>query len=123
MAATTVIVAHHLTGTLAELAVGLADGFTIRAAVHFTNHYAHGMSPVNVKLDDRDVARLDEAVVRGLAANRSDAVRIALRRQLLEWDRQAWDDAWSCAVPDEADEFVDLNARAVGGWADLDGDG
>jgi Arc/MetJ-type ribon-helix-helix transcriptional regulator len=78
------------------------------------------MSPLNVKLDDRDVARLDQAIAAGLAANRSDAVRIALRRQLVEWDRKAWDDAWSRALPDESDEFVDLNARAVAGWVDLD---
>lgn len=81
------------------------------------------MPPVNVKLDDRDMARLDEAIARGLAANRSDAVRIALRRQLIEWDRKAWDDAWSRVLPDESDEFADLNAQAVVGWADLDGDG
>ncbi len=81
------------------------------------------MPPVNVKLDDRDMARLDEVIARGLAANRSDAVRIALRRQLIEWDRKAWDDAWSRVLPDESDEFVDLNAQAVVGWADLDGDG
>jgi Arc/MetJ-type ribon-helix-helix transcriptional regulator len=79
------------------------------------------MLPLNVKLEDRDVARLDEAIGRGLAANRSDAMRIALRRQLIEWDRKAWDDAWSRALPDEADEFVDLNDRAVTAWADLDG--
>ena len=81
------------------------------------------MPPVNVKLDDRDMARLDEVIARGLAANRSDAVRIALRRQLIEWDRKIWDDAWSRVLPDESDEFVDLNAQAVVGWADLDGDG
>jgi Arc/MetJ-type ribon-helix-helix transcriptional regulator len=80
------------------------------------------MSALNVKLDDREVARLDEAIARGFAANRSDAMRIALRTQLLAWDRQAWDDAWSCAVPDESDEFADLNARAVSGWAHLDGE-
>jgi Arc/MetJ-type ribon-helix-helix transcriptional regulator len=80
------------------------------------------MSALNVKLDDRDVARLDGAISLGLAANRSDAVRIALRRQLIEWDRRAWDDAWSRAVADESDEFVDLNTRAVAGWADLDGE-
>lgn len=81
------------------------------------------MSPLNVKLDDREVARLDEAIARGFAVNRSDAMRIALRRQLLAWDRQAWDDAWARAVPDESDEFADLNVRAVSGWADLDSDG
>ncbi len=81
------------------------------------------MSPVNVKLDDRDMARVDEVIARGFAANRSDAIRIALRRQLIEWDRQTWDDAWSRALPDEADEFVDLSARAVAGWAELDGHG
>ena len=80
------------------------------------------MSALNVKLDDRDVARLDEAISRGLATNRSDAIRIALRSQLIQWDRQAWDDAWSRALPDETDEFADLNARAVVGWADLEGD-
>jgi Arc/MetJ-type ribon-helix-helix transcriptional regulator len=80
------------------------------------------MSPLNVKLDDRDVARLDEAIERGFAANRSDAMRIALRSQLLAWDRQAWDDAWARAVPDQSDEFADLNARAVSGWAGLDSD-
>lgn len=81
------------------------------------------MSPLNVKLDDRDVARLDEAIARGQAANRSDAMRIALRNQLLTWDRQAWDDAWARAVPgeiDETDEFADVNSRATAGWADLD---
>lgn len=80
------------------------------------------MSALNVRLDDRDVARLDQAIARGLAANRSDAIRIALRSQLMQWDREAWDDAWSCALPDETDEFADLNARAFAGWADLDGD-
>ena len=81
------------------------------------------MSPLNVKLDDREVARLDEAIARGFAANRSDAMRIALRSQLLAWDRQAWDDAWAQAVPDKSDEFADLHASAVDRWADLDGDG
>jgi Arc/MetJ-type ribon-helix-helix transcriptional regulator len=79
------------------------------------------MSPLNVKLDDREVARLDDAIARGFAANRSDAMRIALRSQLLAWDRQVWDDAWARAVPDESDEFAELNSRAVSGWADLDG--
>ncbi len=82
------------------------------------------MSPLNVKLDDREVARLDEAIARGFAANRSDAMRIALRSQLLAWDRQAWDDAWAQAVPGELDgpdEFADQNAGAVSGWGDLDG--
>jgi Arc/MetJ-type ribon-helix-helix transcriptional regulator len=83
------------------------------------------MSPLNVKLEDREVARLDEAIARGFAANRSDALRIALRSQLLAWDRQAWDDAWARALPDQSDlpdEFADQNASAVSGWADLDGD-
>jgi Arc/MetJ-type ribon-helix-helix transcriptional regulator len=79
------------------------------------------MSPLNVKLDDREVARLDDAIARGFAANRSDAMRIALRSQLLAWDRQVWDDAWARAVPDESDEFAELNSRAVSGWAELDG--
>lgn len=80
------------------------------------------MSPLNVKLEDRDIARLDEAIARGFAANRSDAMRIALRGQLLAWDRQAWDDAWAQAVPSELDEFTDQNARTVGAWTDLDSD-
>lgn len=88
--------------------------------IRFTNRYTLGMSPLNVKLDDRDVARLDEAIGRGFAANRSHAMRIALRSQLLAWDRQAWDDAWARAVPDESNEFADQNLRAVAGWVDLD---
>jgi Arc/MetJ-type ribon-helix-helix transcriptional regulator len=80
------------------------------------------MSPVNVKLDDQDVVRLDQAIARGHAANRSDAIRLALRRQLSEWDRKVWDDAWAKAVPDEVDEFADLNRQSIAGWADLDGD-
>jgi Arc/MetJ-type ribon-helix-helix transcriptional regulator len=86
----------------------------------FTICYTWSMAALNVKLDDRDVARLDEAIALGLAANRSDAMRIALRRQLVEWDRKSWDDAWARAVVDELDEFVDLNTRAVAGWAELD---
>lgn len=77
---------------------------------------------MNVKLDDRDVVRLDDAIARGLAANRSDAIRTALRRQLIEWDNKAWDDAWALAVPDDPDEFAELNSRSIAGWADLDGD-
>lgn len=80
------------------------------------------MSALNVKLDDRDVERLDGAIARGLASNRSDALRIALRRQLLEWDHQAWDDAWARAVPDTQDEFADFNRQTIAGWSDLDGD-
>lgn len=78
------------------------------------------MSPLNVKLEDRDMARLDEAIARGFAANRSDAMRIALRGQLLAWDRQQWDDAWAQAVPTEPDEFTDQNRRTVSSWADMD---
>jgi Arc/MetJ-type ribon-helix-helix transcriptional regulator len=99
--------------------------FTDRNVIRFTDRYTLGMSPLNVKLEDRDVARLDDAIARGFAVNRSDAMRIALRSQLHAWDQQAWDDAWARAVPDESDssdEFADLNARAVSGWADLDGD-
>lgn len=86
-----------------------------------TYRYPERMPPLNVKLDDRDIERLDDAIERGCAANRSDALRIALRAQLREWDRQAWDEAWARAVPDEADEFGDLSTRAVAGWIDLDG--
>ena len=77
---------------------------------------------MNVKLDDRDVVRLDDAIARGLAANRSDAIRTALRRQLIERDNKSWDDAWARAVPDDPDEFAELNSRTIAGWADLDGD-
>ena len=79
------------------------------------------MSAVNVKMDDHELKRLDAAISVGMALNRSDAIRIALRRLIEEWDRQRWDDAWSKAVPEAVDEFASLNDRAAGGWSELDG--
>jgi Arc/MetJ-type ribon-helix-helix transcriptional regulator len=78
------------------------------------------MTPVNVKLDQREVDGLDAAISHGLANNRSDAIRIALKRQIRDWERQRIDEAWAKVVPSDDDEFGELNDSAKAGWSDLD---
>ncbi len=80
------------------------------------------MTPVNVKLEQREVDGLDAAISQGLAANRSEAIRIALKRQILDWERQRIDAAWDKVLPLDEDEFGELNASAKAGWGDLDRD-
>lgn len=80
------------------------------------------MTPVNVKLEQREVDGLDAAISQGLAANRSEAIRIALKRQIRDWQRQKLDDAWAKVLPTNEDEFSEMNNAAKAGWADLDGD-
>jgi Arc/MetJ-type ribon-helix-helix transcriptional regulator len=80
------------------------------------------MSPVNVKLPEDQLRRLDAAIAIGRADNRSDALRTALDHLLAEWDRQAWKAAWAKAVPDDNDEFEDLQQARDHRWDDLDGD-
>ena len=78
------------------------------------------MTPVNVKLEQREVDGLDAAISLGLATNRSDAIRIALKRQILEWQRERIDTAWAKVLPLDEDEFGELNTSAKAGWGDLD---
>ena len=80
------------------------------------------MTPVNVKLEQREVDGLATAISQGLAANRSEAIRIALKRQILDWERQRIDAAWDEVLPLDEDEFGELNASAKAGWGDLDRD-
>lgn len=80
------------------------------------------MQPVNVKLADDRLRRLDAGIAQGRAANRSDALREALDRLLREWDREAWNDAWALAIPDTEDEFISYRSLAIKGWDELDGD-
>ncbi len=80
------------------------------------------MTPVNVKLEQREVDGLDAAISQGLATNRSEAIRIALKRQILEWERQRIDAAWAKVLPLDDDEFSELNHSAKSGWGDLDRD-
>lgn len=80
------------------------------------------MSPVNVKLPEKQLRRLDAGIASGRAGNRSEALRIALDRLLDEWDRQAWSDAWERVIPAEEDEFADIQAMVIDRWADLDVD-
>jgi Arc/MetJ-type ribon-helix-helix transcriptional regulator len=80
------------------------------------------MTPVNVKLEQREVDGLDAAISRGLATNRSEAIRIALKRQIRDWERQQIDAAWDKVLPLDDDEFGELNNSAKTGWGDLDGD-
>lgn len=78
------------------------------------------MVPVNVKLTDAQVRRVDEAIAQGRAGNRSDALRLALDHLLREWDLATWNERWEKAIPDDLDEFSDLTAAAVSRWGDLD---
>lgn len=96
--------------------------YTSREALRYT----HRMVPVNVKLDDHRVAQLDAGILIGRAANRSDAIRIAVDQLLRDWHRAAWDDAWERATAtsavDENDEFADWAEEVQSSWADLDQD-
>jgi Arc/MetJ-type ribon-helix-helix transcriptional regulator len=78
------------------------------------------MTPVNVKLEQREVDGLDAAISQGLATTRSEAIRIALKRQILDWERQRIDAAWAKVLPLDDDEFGELNTSAKTGWGDLD---
>ena len=78
------------------------------------------MSPVNVKIPDDQLRRLDAGIAKGRAGNRSEALRIGLDHLLRAWDRAAWDESWERVVPDGTDEFADLQATAIAGWAALD---
>jgi Arc/MetJ-type ribon-helix-helix transcriptional regulator len=80
------------------------------------------MTPVNVKLEKREVEGLDAAISQGLATNRSDAIRIALKRQIHDWERKRLDAAWARVLLADGDEFGELNNSAKSGWTDLDGD-
>ena len=80
------------------------------------------MSPVNVKLPELQLIRLDAGIARGRAANRSDAMRLALEHLLREWESAAWADAWAHVIPDKIDEFADLQAASSGAWDELDGE-
>jgi Arc/MetJ-type ribon-helix-helix transcriptional regulator len=78
------------------------------------------MTPVNVKLEQREVEGLDIAIAQGLAANRSEAIRIALKRQIRDWERQRIDAAWAKVLPLDHDKFSEMNSAAKAGWSDLD---
>ena len=80
------------------------------------------MTPVNVKLEQREVDGLDAAISEGLATNRSEAIRIALKRQIRDWERQRIDAAWAKVLPLDEDEFGEFNNSAKAGWGDLDSD-
>jgi Arc/MetJ-type ribon-helix-helix transcriptional regulator len=81
------------------------------------------MTPVNVKLDDLDIEKLDSAIASGFATNRSSVIRLALQRQFEEWERAAWDDGWAkvaaAAQSPAPDEFSDMNKQATAAWDQL----
>jgi Arc/MetJ-type ribon-helix-helix transcriptional regulator len=76
-------------------------------------------APVNVKLPDEQIRRLDAAIASGRVSNRSEALRMGLDQLLSDWDRRAWEERWDCIVPDD-DEFADLAESAVEGWKSLE---
>jgi Arc/MetJ-type ribon-helix-helix transcriptional regulator len=80
------------------------------------------MSPLNVKVPDDQLRRLDAGIAGGRASSRSEALRLGLERLLNEWDKAAWEESWSRVLPGPTDEFADLEQAAIEGLRDLDAD-